>query len=154
MTRGRSGHAAIVDEHATEARRTRLTAPPTTHTCSLRPVSPSQPTYAYLFNQQKLGDETWRVDGINNASLPCADNGGDLDAGMVYTKYDWSAYHFESPIVGHMGQDPATGEVFGAWWTPLAGPSHKTACGGFGVGPNRQDLIIHQDAITLVSGWQ
>lgn len=46
-----------------------------------------QPTYAYLFTQDKLGDETWRVDGKPNASLPCpVDNNGNLTAGQVYTK--------------------------------------------------------------------
>ena len=29
-----------------------------------------QPTYAYLYTQDKIQDETWRVDGVNNPSLP------------------------------------------------------------------------------------
>ena len=90
------------------------------------------------------------VDGINNPNLPCPeDNAGGLPAGTVYTKYDWSLYHFENPIYGHMGIDSKTGNVFGAWWTPLSGISDTTSTGGFGVGPNRQDLAIHQDSIIL-----
>lgn len=46
-----------------------------------------QPTYAYLYTQFKVQDETWRIDGKNNASLPCPnDNAGGLPAGTVYTK--------------------------------------------------------------------
>jgi rhamnogalacturonan endolyase len=38
-----------------------------------------------------------QVDGKNNASLPSPDsNGGNLPAGYVYTKYDWSLYHHEA----------------------------------------------------------
>lgn len=45
----------------------------------------------YLFTQTKLGDETWRVDGKPNPTLPCpVDNDGDLPAGDVYSKYIWS----------------------------------------------------------------
>ena len=41
-----------------------------------------QPSYAYLFTQQQLQDETWRVDGVPNASLPCpTDNHAGLPAG-------------------------------------------------------------------------
>ena len=36
-----------------------------------RPAVDKQPTYAYLFKQQKVSDETWRVDGVNDPSLPC-----------------------------------------------------------------------------------
>lgn len=48
-----------------------------------------QPTYAYLAGQVRVGDETWRVDGINNPSLPSPDsNSGNLAPGTVYTKYN------------------------------------------------------------------
>lgn len=36
-----------------------------------RPAVDKQPTYAYLFKQQKVSDETWRVDGVNDPTLPC-----------------------------------------------------------------------------------
>jgi rhamnogalacturonan endolyase len=53
--------------------------------------SGKQPTYAYLATQEKVQDETWRVDGINNPDLPSPeDNSGNLPAGYVYTKYNWS----------------------------------------------------------------
>ncbi len=55
-----------------------------------------QPMYAYLDTQVKIQDETWRLDGKANPSLPCPnDNNGLLPAGFIYTKYDWSLYHSE-----------------------------------------------------------
>ena len=107
-----------------------------------------QPTYPYLDNMEKLQDETWRVDGKPNTSLPCpADNNGDLPAGRVYTKYGWSLYHMENPFFGHMGQ---VGEqLVGVFLTPLGGVSNSTAAATYGVGPQHQDLAIHQDGIIL-----
>jgi rhamnogalacturonan endolyase len=103
-----------------------------------------QPTYAYLATQTSMGDETWRIDGINNLSLPSPDsNAGNLPPGFVYTKYNWSLYHHENPMFGHYGHG------FGAWLTPLGGVTDKTLCAFYGVGPNHQDLAIHQDALIL-----
>lgn len=103
-----------------------------------------QPTYAYLDTQVKVQDETWRVDGVNNAALPCPDdNAGGLPAGYTYTKYDWSLYHHENPFFGHYGHGA------GAWFTPLGGITGATSAANYGVGPNHQDLAIHQDGIIL-----
>jgi rhamnogalacturonan endolyase len=103
-----------------------------------------QPTYAYCATQQNLQDETWRVDGINNQSLPSPEsNSGNLPPGSVYTKYNWSLYHYQNPMFGHYGKG------FGTWFTPLGGVTDETLCAFYGVGPNRQDLAIHQDALIL-----
>lgn len=103
-----------------------------------------QPTYAYLATQQSIQDETWRVDGINNPNLPWpTSNSGNLPAGTVYTKYNWSLYHHENPMFGHFGNG------FGVWLTPLGGVTADTLCAFYGVGPQHQDLAIHQDALIL-----
>ncbi|KHL01435.1 hypothetical protein [Sinomonas humi] len=103
-----------------------------------------QPTYAYLATQQSVQDETWRVDGVNNPNLPSPEsNSGNLPAGAVYSKYDWSLYHHENPMFGHFGNG------FGAWFTPLGGVTDETLCGFYGAGPQHQDLGIHQDALIL-----
>jgi len=103
-----------------------------------------QPTYAYLDTQQRLQDETWKVDGINNAGLPSPEsNSGNLPAGSVYSKYDWSLYHHENPMFGHFGHG------YGAWFTPLGGVTDGTLCAFYGAGPQHQDLAIHQDALIL-----
>ncbi|HWB37870.1 MAG TPA: hypothetical protein VHA75_17780, partial [Rugosimonospora sp.] len=103
-----------------------------------------QPTYAYLALQERVGDETWRIDGINNPDLPSpTNNAGGLPPGTVYTKYNWSLYHHENPMFGHFGNG------FGAWLTPLGGVTEDTLCAFYGVGPNHQDLAIHQDALIL-----
>jgi rhamnogalacturonan endolyase len=103
-----------------------------------------QPTYAYLATQTSVQDETWRVDGVNNPSLPSpASNSGNLPAGTVYTKYNWSLYHHENPMFGHYGNG------FGVWLTPLGGVTDDTLCAFYGAGPNHQDLAIHQDALIL-----
>ncbi|NNC10439.1 hypothetical protein HII28_00870 [Planctomonas sp. JC2975] len=103
-----------------------------------------QPTYAYLATQQQVQDETWRVDGVNNPNLPSPDdNSGNLPAGYIYTKYNWSLYHHENPMFGHYGHG------FGAWLTPLGGVTEDTLCAFYGVGPDHQDLAIHQDALIL-----
>ncbi|MFG1811878.1 polysaccharide lyase family 4 protein [Streptomyces sp. NPDC049040] len=103
-----------------------------------------QPTYAYLATQKSVGDETWLVDGVNNPDLPSPEsNAGGTKAGDVYTKYDWSLYHYENPMFGHFGNG------FGVWFTPLGGVSDQTLAGFYGVGPQRQDLAIHQDALIL-----
>lgn len=103
-----------------------------------------QPTYAYLATQQNLSDETWQVDGVNNPDLPSPEsNAGGLKPGEVYTKYNWSLYHYENPMFGHYGHG------FGVWFTPLNGVSDRTLAGFYGVGPQRQDLAIHQDALIL-----
>lgn len=106
--------------------------------------SGQQPTYAYLNTQEKVQDETWRIDGINNPDLPAPDsNSGNLPAGSVYSKYEWSLYHHENPMFGHHGHG------FGVWFTPLGGVTADTLCAYYGVGPTHQDLAIHQDAIIL-----
>lgn len=106
--------------------------------------SGQQPTYAYLATQERVGDETWRVDGINNPALPSPDsNSGNLPPGTVYTKYNWSLYHRENPMFGHYGNG------FGAWFTPLGGVTDDTLTAFYGVGPQHQDLAIHQDALIL-----
>jgi len=103
-----------------------------------------QPTYAYLAGQVRVGDETWQVDGINNPSLPSPDsNSGNLAPGTVYTKYNWSLYHHEFPVFGHYGHG------VGAWFTPLGGVTDTTLAAFYGVGPQHQDLAIHQDALIL-----
>ena len=103
-----------------------------------------QPTYAYLATQQSVGDETWLIDGINNPNLPSPDsNAGGLPAGTVYSKYNWSLYHHENPMFGHYGHG------FGVWLTPLGGVTADTLCAFYGVGPQHQDLAIHQDALIL-----
>jgi rhamnogalacturonan endolyase len=103
-----------------------------------------QPTYAYLDTQTRVGDETWQIDGVNNANLPSPEsNSGNLPPGTVYTKYNWSLYHHENPMFGHYGHG------FGAWLTPLGGVSDQTLCAFYGAGPNHQDLAIHQDALIL-----
>ena len=112
-----------------------------------------QPTYAYLYTQFKVQDETWRVDARNNESLPCpADNAGDADgqlpAGSVYTKYDWALYHAENPFFGHFGATKS-GAMLGLWLTPLGGVTNATSAATYGVGPQHQDLAIHQDGLIL-----
>ncbi len=103
-----------------------------------------QPTYAYLATQQSVQDETWLVDGVNNPNLPSpTSNSGNLAPGTVYTKYNWSLYHHENPMFGHYGNG------FGAWLTPLGGITADTLCAFYGVGPQHQDLAIHQDALIL-----
>ncbi|WP_213805034.1 polysaccharide lyase family protein [Granulicella sp. dw_53] len=103
-----------------------------------------QPTYAYLATQTNIQDETWRVDGINNPALPPPDsNSGNLPNGYVYTKYNWSLYHHENPMFGHYGHG------YGAWLTPLGGVTDQTLAAFYGVGPNHQDLAVHQDGIVL-----
>ena len=118
-----------------------------------RPPS-QQPTYAYLYTQFKVQDETWLVDGVNNASLPCpADNAGDADgrlpSGSIYSKYDWVLYHHENPFFGHFGVDKATDSLVGIWLTPLGGVTNATSAATYGVGPQHQDLAIHQDGLIL-----
>jgi rhamnogalacturonan endolyase len=103
-----------------------------------------QPTYAYLARQQSVQDETWRVDGVNQPDLPSPDsNSGNLPAGEVYSKYEWSLYHHENPMFGHFGHG------FGVWFTPLGGVTDDTLCAFYGAGPQHQDLAIHQDALIL-----
>jgi rhamnogalacturonan endolyase len=107
-------------------------------------VNGQQPTTAYLNTQIKIQDETWRIDGINNPSLPPPDsNSGNLLPGSVYTKYNWSLYHHENPFFGQFGHG------YGAWFMSLGGITDQTLCASYGVGPNHQDLAIHQDAIIL-----
>jgi rhamnogalacturonan endolyase len=103
-----------------------------------------QPTYAYLNTQLKVQDETWTIDGINNPDLPPPDsNSGNLPPGITYTKYNWSLYHHENPFFGHYGHG------YGAWFTALGGVSDQTLSAFYGVGPNHQDLAVHQDGIIL-----
>ena len=106
------------------------------------------PTYPYLYTQYKVQDETWRVDGVNNASLPCpTDNAGGLPAGSVYTKYQWALYHSENAFFGHFG---AVGDaLLGIWLTPLGGVTNATSAATYGIGPQHQDLAIHQDDLIL-----
>ncbi|MBO0798481.1 MAG: hypothetical protein J2P31_06630, partial [Blastocatellia bacterium] len=103
-----------------------------------------QPTYAYLATQTRIQDETWQIDGINNPDFPPPDsNSGNLLPGLTYTKYNWSLYHHENPMFGHYGHG------YGAWFVSLGGVTDKTLCASYGVGPNHQDLAVHQDAIIL-----
>jgi rhamnogalacturonan endolyase len=107
-------------------------------------LNDQQPTYAYLNTQTKIQDETWQIDGINNPGLaPPDSNAGNLPAGLTYTKYNWSLYHHENPMFGHYGHG------YGAWLVPLGGVTDKTLCAFYGVGPNHQDLAVHQDSIIL-----
>ena len=103
-----------------------------------------QPTYAYCATQTNVQDETWIVDGVNNPALPSpTSNSGNLRPGSIYTKYNWSLYHHENPMFGHYGSG------FGVWFTPLGGVTDETLAAFYGVGPNHQDLAIHQDALIL-----
>lgn len=103
-----------------------------------------QPTYAYLETQQQVQDETWRIDGVNNPNLPApASNSGNLPPGTVYTKYNWTLYHHQNPMFGHFGNG------FGVWLTPLGGVTQDTLAAYYGVGPQHQDLAVHQDALIL-----
>jgi rhamnogalacturonan endolyase len=103
-----------------------------------------QPTYAYLETQQQVQDETWRIDGANNPDLPApGSNSGNLPPGTVYTKYNWSLYHHQNPMFGHFGNG------FGVWLTPLGGVTQDTLAAYYGVGPQHQDLAVHQDALIL-----
>ena len=109
-----------------------------------------QLVYAYLYTQKQLQDETWMVDGKNNASLLCPDdNAGHYDAGEVYTKYIWSLYHHENSFFGHFGSGTNLNTTFGVFFTPLGGVTDQTSAASYGVGPNHQDLAIHQDALIL-----
>ena len=77
-------------------------------------------------------------------SLPSPDsNSGNLPAGYGLHKYNWSLYHHENPMFGHFGHG------FGVWFTPLGGVTDETLCAFYGVGPQHQDLAIHQDALIL-----
>lgn len=151
MRRGRQGlygfvvMTVVADTSLSEVRmNTRWNRGLLDHAFNWERGSGQQPTYAYLDTQLKLGDETWQVDGKNNPNLPWPDsNGGNLPAGTVYTKYNWSLYHHENPMFGHFGNG------FGAWFTPLGGISDTTLCGFYGSGPQHQDLAIHQDALIL-----
>jgi rhamnogalacturonan endolyase len=106
--------------------------------------SGQQPTYAYLLTQRQVQDETWLVNGVNDPALPSPhSNSGNLPAGTVYTKYNWSLYHHENPMFGHHGHG------FGVWFTALGGVTDRTLGAFYGVGPNHQDLAIHQDALIL-----
>jgi len=49
----------------------------------------------------------------------------------------------KNPMFGHYGHG------FGVWLTPLGGVTDQTLCAFYGVGPNHQDLAIHQDALIL-----
>ncbi len=103
-----------------------------------------QPTSAYLDTQIDVQDSTWRIDGINNPNLPPPDsNSGNLLPGQVYTKYNWSLYHHENPFFGHFGHG------YGAWFVALGGVTDQTLGAFYGVGPNHQDLAVHQDTIIL-----
>ena len=118
-----------------------------------RPPS-QQPTYPYLYTQVKIQDETWLVDAKNDPTLPCPkDNAGNADGnlpkGSIYTKYDWSLYHHENPFFGHFGVDEASNKLLGIWLTPLGGVTNSTSAATYGVGPQHQDLAIHQDALIL-----
>ena len=104
-----------------------------------------QPTYAYLALMPKLQDETWVVNGSNAPGLPFPDsNGGNLPAGYVYTKYEWSLYHADNVLFGHFGHGR------GAFHVELSGVTgNATSTASYGIGPMHQDLAIHQDALIL-----
>ncbi|GAA2760779.1 polysaccharide lyase family protein [Actinopolymorpha rutila] len=146
--RGLYGYDVMTAREATEINEVRMNSrwdrAIFDHAFSWERGSGRQPTYAYLNTQERVQDETWRVDGINNPDLPAPDsNSGNLPRGTVYSKYNWSLYHHENPMFGHYGHG------FGVWFTPLGGVTEDTLCAYYGVGPNHQDLAIHQDAIVL-----
>ena len=62
-------------------------------------------------------------------------------------QYDWSLYHHENPFFGHFGA--AGGNVIGTWLTPLGGITNATSAASYGVGPQHDDLAVHQDDIIL-----
>jgi rhamnogalacturonan endolyase len=107
-------------------------------------INGQTPVSAYLNTQMSVQDATWRVDGINNPSIqPPDSNSGNLAPGSVYTKYNWSLYHHENPFFGQFGHG------YGAWFVSLGGVTDKTLCASYGVGPNHQDLAVHEDAIII-----
>lgn len=63
--------------------------------------------------------------------------------------YDTCPTATENPFFGHYGIDSKTGWSFAGLFTPLGGVTHKTSAAFYGVGPNHQDLAIHQDALIL-----
>lgn len=161
------------------------------------------PTYAYLYTQEKVQDETWRINGVNDPALPCpSDNSGNLPAGTVYTKvrparvhwracgvidatadsrvrlfdkavrecvvpryiaaiaslsplyrtfspvqYEWVLYHADNPIWGHWGASADNSSLVGIWFTPLGGITNTTSAASYAVGPQHQDLALHQDGL-------
>ena len=109
-----------------------------------------QPTYAYLeactdeTPSCKVGDETFILNGSNAPNLPWPEsNSGNYPAGYVYSKYEWSLYHAEQTIWGHFGHGR------GAFMVPLSGQTGNTSTASYGIGPQHQDLAIHQDALIL-----
>ena len=53
-------------------------------------------------------------------------------------------------LTGHFGNGDGTmNTLFGVWFTPLGGVTDQTSAAFYGVGPQHQDLAIHQDALIL-----
>ena len=75
------------------------------HTYTTERGMGQQPTYAYLMTQDKISDETWRVNGSNAPGLPFpSSNGANLPRGYAYTKYDWALYAANNVLWGHYGE--------------------------------------------------
>ncbi|HEX2856361.1 MAG TPA: polysaccharide lyase family protein [Propionibacteriaceae bacterium] len=136
---------AVVDTQINEVRmNTRWNRGIFDHTYNVERGIGRQPTYAYLKTQTRIQDETWQVNGVNDPNLPYpTTNAGGLKPGDIYSKYDWSLYHHENPMFGHLGNG------FGVWFTSLGGVTGDTLCATYGVGPQHQDLAVHQDVIIL-----
>lgn len=60
-----------------------------------------------------------------------------------------SLYHHENPFFGHWGVDKTSGQLVGVWLTPLGGATNATSAATYGVGPQHQDLAIHQNGLIL-----
>jgi len=84
-----------------------------------------QPLSSYLSAQKKIQDETWQIPGP-----PVYGNG------PIYSKYDYSGYIRATPFWGQYGHG------FGLWIIP-GGTDYYPG------GPDKQDLLVHYDAITL-----
>ena len=50
---------------------------------------------------------------------------------------------------GHYGLNATSNVTFGVFFTPLGGVTDKTSAASYGVGPNHDDLALHQTAIIL-----
>jgi len=105
-----------------------------------------QPTYAFLATQRKVGDETWEINGTDAPSLPnptTNGGGGTLPPGYLYSKYLWALYHANNTLWGHVS--PSRG--LGVFHVPLGGSTGTTSTASYGLGPQHQDLTVHQDAL-------
>lgn len=81
---------------------------------------------------------------------------GNCVARELVVRHSLPSLHPRAQFFGHYGTDPKSGWSFAGLFTPLGGVTHETSAASYGVGPNHQDLAIHQDAIILnyFSEWR